>query len=177
MVQVPGLSIYPVLRRTVKNPPTPATSGGAPGRWHLRKLETARTRPRCDGSWAVVPASSEPPGWSRRIGPSGLAWCGRWRDLALGLHAQMRSHFLEGDLQLPAQHKPFQNLRRFHGPVSAQQSLCVRPGGPEPRPSQGHGRLARAIPDRRLRGEFHRAGRAVVGYRGGGPGQTGMVDE
>ena len=37
----PGLSIYPVLRRTVKNPPTPATGGGAPGRWHLRKLETA----------------------------------------------------------------------------------------------------------------------------------------
>ena len=82
----PGLSIYPVLRRTVKNPPTPATSGGAPGRWHLRKLETAwRTRPRCDGSWAVVPASSEPPGWSRRIGPSGLAWCGRWRDPTTGV--------------------------------------------------------------------------------------------
>ena len=59
----PGLSIYPVLRRTVKNPPTPATSGGAPERWHPRKLATAwRTRPRCDGSWAVVPESSEPPG-------------------------------------------------------------------------------------------------------------------
>ena len=26
----PGLSIYPVLRRTVKNPPTPAASGGVP---------------------------------------------------------------------------------------------------------------------------------------------------
>ena len=36
----------------------------------------------------------------------------------------MRSHLLEGDLQLPAQHKPFQNLRRVHGQVSAQQSLC-----------------------------------------------------
>ena len=61
-----GLSIYPVLRRTVKNPPTPATSGGAPERWHLRKLETAwRTR---RGSWAVVPASSEPPGWFKPLG-------------------------------------------------------------------------------------------------------------
>ena len=66
----PGLSIYPVLRRTVKNPRTPATSGGAPERWRPQKLETAwRTTPRCDGSWAVVPASSEPPGWSRRRAP------------------------------------------------------------------------------------------------------------
>ena len=37
----PGLSIYPVLRRIVKNPPTPATGGGAPGRWHLRRSATA----------------------------------------------------------------------------------------------------------------------------------------
>ena len=82
------------------------------------------------------------------------------RPLALGLHAQMRSHFLEGDLQLPAQHKPFQNLRRFHGQVSAQQSLCgeFALGVPNQDPAQGHGRLARAIPDRRLRGEFHRGG-------------------
>ena len=41
--------------------------------------------------------------------------------LALGLHAQVSPHFLEGDLQLPAQ---FQNLHRVHGQVSAQQSLC-----------------------------------------------------
>ena len=46
----PGLSIYPVLPRTVKNPRTPATGGGAPGRWHPQKLERAwHTMPRCDG--------------------------------------------------------------------------------------------------------------------------------
>ena len=96
------------------------------------------------------------------------------------LHAQMRSHLLEGDLQLPAQHKPFQNLRRVHGQVSAQQCLCgeFALGVSNQDPAQGHGRLARTIPDRSLRGELHRTGRAVVpGYRGGGPGLTGTVDE
>ena len=93
----PGLSVYRGQRRTVKNPPTPATSGGAPERWHPRRSATAwRTTPLCAGS----------------IRP--LAW---------GLHAQVSPHLLEGDLQLPAQHKPFQALRRVHGQVSAQQSL------------------------------------------------------
>ena len=32
--------------------------------------------------------------------------------LALGLHAQVGAHLLKGDLQLPAQDKPFQDLGR-----------------------------------------------------------------
>ena len=92
----------------------------------------------------------------------------------------MRSHLLEGNLQLPAQHKPFENLHRFHGQVSAQQSLCgeFALGVPNQDPAQGHRRLARAVPDRRLRCEFHRADRAVVpGCRRGGPGHGGQVQE
>ena len=50
-------------------------------------------------------------------------------------------------------------------PDAAPARLIVR-RVPNQDPAQGHGRLARAVPDRRLRGEFHRAGSAVVpGYR------------
>ena len=70
----PGLSVYQGRRRTVKNPRTPATGAGAPGRWHPRRSATAwRTKPLCDGPRVVVAAEDGPPGWSRRRVPSGLA--------------------------------------------------------------------------------------------------------
>ena len=70
----PGLSVYQGRRRTVKNPRTPATGAGAPGRWHPRRSATAwRTKPLCDGPRVVVAAGDGPPGWSRRRVPSGLA--------------------------------------------------------------------------------------------------------
>ena len=139
----PGLSIYPVLRRTVKNPRTPATSGGAPGRWHPQKLATAwRTRPRCDGSWAVVPASSEPPGWSRRIGPSGLAWCGRWRDPTTGVGSPRPGAGTSWKVTSSCQRST--NHSRICGAGGPRPGQCtaepvwrIRPGGPEPRPSAG----------------------------------------
>ena len=70
----PGLSVYQGRRRTVKNPQTPATGGGAPERWHPRRSATDwRTKPRCDGPRVVVAAEDGLPGWSRRRVPSGLA--------------------------------------------------------------------------------------------------------
>ena len=67
-----GLSVYQGRRRTVKNPRTPATGAGAPGRWHPRRSATVwRTKPRCDGLRVVVAAADGPPGWSRRRAPSG----------------------------------------------------------------------------------------------------------
>ena len=75
----PGLSVYQGRRRTVKNPRTPATGGGAPGRWHPRRSATAwRTKPLCDGPRVVVAAADGLPGWSRRRAPSGSAWCEQW---------------------------------------------------------------------------------------------------
>ena len=105
----PGLSVYQGRRRTVKNPPTPATGGGAPERWHPRRSATAwRTKPLCRlGRGSLLPQQmgrqggpGEEPHQDRRGASDGLI-----RPLALGLHAQMRPHLLEGDLQLPAQHK------------------------------------------------------------------------
>ena len=81
----PGLSVYQGRRRTVKNPRTPATGGGAPERWHPRRSATAwRTKPLCDGPRVVVAAADGPPGWSRRRAPSGSAWCERWPDPTTG---------------------------------------------------------------------------------------------
>ena len=92
----------------------------------------------------------EEPHQDRRGASDGLI-----RPLALGLHAQMRPHLLEGDLQLPAQHKPFQYLRRIRRRIGAEQGLGSEfaLGVPNQDPTQGYRRLARAVPDRRLRGE------------------------
>ena len=50
---------------------------------------------------------------------------GRVGPLALGLDAQVGAHLLKGDLQLPAQDKPFQDLGRIRRRVSTEQSLGV----------------------------------------------------
>ena len=62
----------------------------------------------------------------------------------------MRPHLLEGDLQLPAQHKPFQYLRRIRRRIGAEQGLGSEFALGVPNQGQGYRRLARAVPDRRL---------------------------
>ena len=100
--------------------------------------------------------------------------------LALGLHAQVGPHLLKGDLQLPAQDKPFQNLGRVRCRIGTEQSLGGESalGVSDQHPANEDGRLAGAVPDRRLRVEFHRAGGAVVpGHLGAGPSYVGVIKE
>ena len=94
------------------------------------------------------------------------------RPLALGLHAQVGPRLPEGDLQLPAQHKPLQDLGRVRRRVGTEQGLRGEDalGVSDQHPANEHGGLARAVPDRCLGGEFHRAGGAVIpGHHGTGP--------
>ena len=141
-----------------------------------------RTKRPCAGSWGVVFATRGRPGWSRRRVPVGRAWCGRWRDrpLALCLHTQMGSYLVEGDLQLPAQYKPFQDLGRVRRRVGTEQGLSGEGalGVSNQHPANEDGRLAGAVPDRRLGGEFHGAGDAVVpGHLGAGPSYIRLLKE
>ena len=95
--------------------------------------------------------------------------------LTLGFHSQMRPHFLEGDLQLPAQHKPFQDLCRSHCRFGTEQRLGVEFafGVSNQYPTNGHGWFAGVIPERRLRGEFRPADSTVIpSHRGGIPGDS-----
>ena len=64
--------------------------------------------------------------------------------------------------------------------VGAQQGLGGEGalGVADQHPADEDGRLARAVPDRRLRREFHRAGGAVVpGHGHTGPSYLGLVEE
>ena len=76
--------------------------------------------------------------------------------LALGFNAQMGSSFLEGDLQLPTQDKPFQDLGRVSRRVGGQQSLGIEGtfGVSDQHPADGHRRFARAVPDGGLGSEL-----------------------
>ena len=56
------------------------------------------------------------------------------RPLVLGLHAQMGPHLLEINFQLPAQHKPSQDLGRVRRRVGTEQSLRGE-GAPGVRPA------------------------------------------
>ena len=80
------------------------------------------------------------------------------------LHTQMGSYLVEGDLQLPAQYKPFQDLGRVRRRVGTEQGLSGEGalGVSDQHPANEDGGLAGAVPDRRLGGEFHGAGDAVV---------------
>ena len=104
--------------------------------------------------------------------------------LTLGLHTQVGPDFLEepapylirGDFQLPTQDKPLEDL----GWVGAEQCLGIEGalGISYQHPANGDGRLARAVPDGGLRGEFHGAGGAVVpGRFGVGPADIGLVEQ
>ena len=98
---------------TLKNPPRQATVGGEPGRWHRRGWGRPwGTMPPGGALAGAVFASvgrQGDPGEETHQGRSG-AGDGPVGPLALGFHSQMSPHLLEGDLQLPAQHKPFQDL-------------------------------------------------------------------
>ena len=109
-----------------------------------------------------------------------VAGDGPVRPLALGLHAQVAPDLLKGNFQLPAQDKPFQDLGRVRCRVGAQQGLGVEGalGVADQHPANEDRRLAGAVPHRRLRTEFHRAGGAVVpGHLGVGPSYVGMIKE
>ena len=100
--------------------------------------------------------------------------------LALGFHAQVGSHLLESNFQLPAQDEPFQDLGRVRRWVGAQQGLGGEGalGISDQHPADEDWRLAGAVPDRRLGGEFHRAGGAVIpGHGHTGPSYLGLVEE
>ena len=181
--------------------PTPATSGGAPatlfamastgqkrggGSGDGLAYQVSRSKvtsmPGSRYHWAALLSAAKHGAarvvHGRSASPIDQDWRGAGdgrgtaiRPLALGLHAQVSAHFLEGGV--PPVASAAQTIpESAPGPrpvsVSAQQSLCgeFALGVSNQDPAQGHGRLARAIPDRRLRGEFHRAGSAVVpGYR------------
>ena len=72
--------------------------------------------------------------------------------LALCLHTQMGSYLVEGDLQLPAQYKPFQDLGRVRRRVGTEQGLSGEGalGVSDQHPANEDGGLAGAVPDRRL---------------------------
>ena len=105
---------------------------------------------------------------------------GEIRPLALCLHTQMGSYLVEGDLQLPAQYKPFQDLGRVRRRVGTEQGLSGEGalGVSDQHPANEDGGLAGAVPDRRLGSEFHGAGDAVVpGHLGAGPSYIRLLKE
>ena len=100
--------------------------------------------------------------------------------LALGFQAQVGPHLLKGNFQLPAQDKPFQDLGRVRRGVGAQQGLGGEGalGISDQHPADADWRLAGAVPDRRLRREFHGAGGAVIpGHGHAGPSCLGLVED
>ena len=64
-------------------------------------------------------------------------------------HAQVGSDFLKGDLRLPTQHKPLQDLGRVCRRVGAEQGLRIEGtlGVADQHPADEDGRLARTVPD------------------------------
>ena len=98
-------------------------------------------------------------------------WCGagnsQVRPLALRLHSQVRTDFLEGDLQLPAQHQPFNDSRGSSIEIGARQRLGLEfPQGityQDP-PNRDWG-FALVIPDCGIGGDFQCAVRAAIPYQ------------
>ena len=89
-------------------------------------------------------------------------------------------YLIRGDLQLPTQDKPLQDLGRVCGWVSAEQGLGIEDalGVADQHPADGDGRFARTVPDGGLGREFHDAGRAVVpGHGGDGPRHVILLKE
>ena len=173
---------------TLKTPPMPATGGGAPGpmasmkvgaglayhaavRWVMGHCFCSRWAASATQEKSPINTGVVRPAWCDRRG----AGDGPVGPLTLGFHSQMRPHLLEGDLQLPAQHKPFQDLCRSHCRVGTEQRLGVEFafGVSNQYPTNGHGWFAGVIPERRLRGEFRPADSTVIpSHRGGIPGDS-----
>ena len=141
----PGLSVYQGRRRTVKTlrrQPQVAA--------HLSHgIQKGRQRLGVPSRCAMGRGSLLPQQVSRRRDPGEEphdGWrCtgnGSVRSLAVGLHPQVSPRLLKGELQLPAQDKPFQDLGRVRRWVGTEQGLCgVYPVGvPDQYPAQGRGR-------------------------------------
>ena len=79
------------------------------------------------------------------------------RPLSLGLHAQLSTHFMKSDFDLPASYKPLDDLLGRNGKISAKQSLGLEDlfGIPDNDPTDGQRRLSRVEPDRCLGANFN----------------------
>ena len=146
-------------RRRTRAMASPKVGDGLP---YQAALRLGHGAPVCK-AWATRVVQEQSP--SRLGVVRAMARSGHWR---WGLQAQVGPHFLKepapylirGDLQLPAQDKPFQDLGRVLRRVGAEQGLQVEGtlGASDKNPANEHRRLARAVPDRGLWGEFHRVG-------------------
>ena len=69
---------------------------------------------------------------------------------------------LKGDFQLPTEDKPLQDAGRIRRRIGTEQTLGIESalGLSDQHPADGDGRLAGAVPDGGLGGEFHNAGGA-----------------
>ena len=93
----------------------------------------------------------------------GGAGNGRRRPLALGFHAQMGAHLLEGDLHLPALQVGGEDGGRGPVGVGAEQGLGFAAPGrvAQEQPAQGDGGLARVVPEGRAGGDLEMSPGAV----------------
>ena len=98
----------------------------------------------------------------------GGAQNGQGRPLALRLNAQVRSRFFQGDLQLPTQHEPLDDLRRGGGQCGAAQSLRgeLAQRITEQDPAQGDDGQAGVIPDSCATHQFDRALEVAIAGHG-----------
>ena len=126
-------------------------------------------------AWAARVVQEKSP--SRAGVVRAMARSDHWRCVST---PQMGSYLVEGDLQLPAQYKPFQDLGRVRRRVGTEQGLSGEGalGVSDQHPANEDGGLAGAVPDRRLGSEFHGAGDAVVpGHLGAGPSYIRLLKE
>ena len=151
----PGVPECRGQRPTVRNLPTPATGGDAPGRWHPRRSATVcRTKRPCAGSWGAVSATRGRPGWSRRRVPVGRAWCGRWRDRTTGV-VSPTPRWVRTSWKVTSSCQRSTNHSRIWvgsaAGVGTEQGLSGEGalGVSDQHPANEDGGLAGAVPDRR----------------------------
>ena len=84
--------------------------------------------------------------------------------LTLRFYSQVSTHLLESYFQLPAQHKPFNNLGGSNVEVGTQQRLWPKltQGITDQDPTNGHRGFALVIPDCAVGGDLQRAVGAVI---------------
>src|SRR5215208_4443177 len=95
-----------------------------------------------------------------RCGPSDR----QIRPLALRLESQVPAHLLEGHLQLPAHHKPTEDLLRISVEVGTQEGLGFEPSFriTDQDPAHGHGEQPSGVPNGRLGSDLDHALSAPV---------------
>ena len=127
-------------RPTVRNLPTPATGGDAPGRWHPRRSRRfvvpsglALGHGRFCNAWAARVVQEKSP--SRAGVVRAMARSDHWRCVSTPRWA----YLVEGDLQLPAQYKPFQDLGRVRRRVGTEQGLSLGVSDQHPANEDGPG--------------------------------------